>query len=167
MILTSMTSCLFSKKTRRNTTLTMLSDVTKLTKKREASIPRCQCKHSPRRKLNLPFSDLQHDLIKGAGSRHHDDSYQTKEEKKKKRSTGRFGKPRPHWTCSGSSTQRSSTKLTTTLVHQKSPSGCSGVRLRLSNKESRSRFGSEPRSSRSNWSGLRRPWICRPSLTLN
>ena len=155
----SKTSYQFSKTTVTTTTprpTTTDTPTTPDTVTKEKSTPRCHRNHrDPVKKSSLPFCDLRHRLINGAGSRHRDDLCQTKEVKKVTVPLAeRLGR-RPHRsTHNESSTRPSWTRSIIILGQQRIPKGRSGVWARLSNKNvSGQRSGSEPRNSKSSSSG--------------
>ena len=151
------------------TTSTVRSVVTKkkpdITMK-ERSIPQCRCQNL---RTTLPFSDLRHRLINAVAESllHDDDCQQRRRANLRERSEETFGRLQHHSKHRQLFSHDSWTKSKGILRPLKPHKDRSGPwHLQLSSKF-RSSSGRRPGSSRSSWSGLRRPWLHRQSLTQN
>lgn len=151
------------------TTSTVRSVVTKKkpdTATKERSTPRCRCKSL---RTTLPFSDLRHRLINAvAESLLHDDGcQQRKRTNLRERSEETFGRLQRLSKHRQPSFPGSWTKSRDTRRPLKPLRDRSGPWPLLPNNKFRPSSGRRPGSSRSSWSGLRRPWLHRHSRTQN
>jgi hypothetical protein len=133
---------------------------------KERSIPRCRCKNL---KTTLPFSDLRHRLINAVAEslRHDDDCQQKRRANLRERSEETFGRLQRHSKHKQLSSPDSWTKSKDTRRPPKLHRDRSGPWHLQRSSKFRSSSGRRPGNSRSNWSGLRRPWLHKHSLTQN